>query len=146
MSVAPPIDSTAPKRTRPEIVSLSIFPSAWTPTTAPTAKPSLPAVDSSTTISPAPGQAPSTRVSVLNRSFVGSTLKPRLGAPPYTTALPSSPISWVDSLPTPPIASSTSGSASTSSSSDSSNVGASAPLPPLRSNAVWPVIVASVSR
>ena len=104
----------------------------------------MPAVDLSTTTSPSFGQFPSTRVRLLNEGCVGSTLKPRLGAPPNVIALPSAPISWA-SPPTPPTAWATSGTAFTSASTDSENGGATLPLSP-RSNAVLPVTVASVPR
>ena len=69
---------------------------------------SLSAVDSSTTTSPGPGQEPSTSVSGLKRDVPEAMLKPRLGAPPYTIALPSLPINcaWPSTLPS---AASTSG-------------------------------------
>ena len=67
--------------------------------------------------------APPTSVSELNSGCVGSTLKPRFGAPPKTIALPFLPIRCA-SPPTPPIAASTSGSAFDLASSDSANGGA----------------------
>ena len=80
---------------------------------------------------------------MLNSGLVGSTLKPRFGAPPKTIALPFLPISCA-SPATPPIAAATSGSAATSGCSDSSNGGAVVPEPSERSKADFPVIVASV--
>ena len=47
---------------------------------------------------PCPGQAPFTRVSELNCGCVGSTLKPRFGAPPKTIAFPFSPMRCALSL------------------------------------------------
>ncbi len=81
-SVAPPIVETDPNRTRPEIRSRCAGPSAWTPIDSPSRKSSLSAVDSSTTSSPAFGQAPSTSVSGLKGESPALTLKPRFGAPP----------------------------------------------------------------
>ena len=68
------------------------------------------------------GQLPSTSESELNRGWVGSTEKPRCGAPPKLITLPLSPIRFAVSA-TPPIAAWTSGSAFTFGSSDSSNGG-----------------------
>ena len=89
-SVAPPIESTEPNLTSPEIRSVSTGPSTWTPIESPTSRSFLLAVDLSTTTSSAFGQAPSTsvrRVELAARD--GSTEKPRFGAPPKTIALPS---------------------------------------------------------
>jgi hypothetical protein len=102
----------------------------------------------STTTWLGPGHRPLTRSSELNCGLDGSTLKPRLGAPPNPTALPLT-ISW--GLPdTPPIASRTSGSARTRVSTDCGNDGAPfgpplwlEPLDPV-STALRPVTVASV--
>ena len=80
--------------TIPEIRSRSTGPSAWTPTTSPRAKCFFEAVDLSiTTWSPC-GQLPLTSVSGLKRESPLAMLKPRLGAPPKTIALPFLPISW----------------------------------------------------
>ena len=142
--VAPPIEETVPNLTKPEMRSCSVGPSAWTPIFWPICRSFLPAVDSSITTSPSAGQRPSTSARLLSDGCVGSTLKPRFGAPPKTIAFPSEPISCA-SPPTPPTAAPVSGSAFTSASSDSSNGGATVPLSPT-SNAVLPVIVASVPR
>ena len=142
-SVAPPIVSTEPNLTSPEILNCSTGPSACTPIVSPTARSFFDAVETSMTTSSAPGHAPSSRVSVLKSGWSGSTLKPRLGAPPKTIALPFLPISCA-SAATPPIAAATPGSASTFGCSDSSNGGAVVPEPSERSNADLPVIVASV--
>jgi hypothetical protein len=85
----------------------SIGPSAWTPISSPTSSPFFDAVETSITTSSSPGQLPLSSCSVLNSGLDGSTLKPRFGAPPKTIALPSSSISWVDWLATPPIAEAT---------------------------------------
>ena len=117
---------TEPKRTKPESRSIWAGPSAWTPILWPSRMFSLSAVDSSTTTSPGPGQEPSTSVSGLKRDVPEAMLKPRLGAPPYTIALPSLPIScaWPSTLPS---AASTSGSLRTVLRSDSFSVGAEEP-------------------
>ena len=81
-SVAPPSEEAEPKWMIPEIRSRSTGPTAWTPTSWPTAKCSLSAVDSSTTTSPEPGQLPETSVSGLNWESPFAMLKPRFGAPP----------------------------------------------------------------
>ena len=120
--VAPPIVSTAPNLTRPEMRNVSTAPSACTPISWPAARSFFDAVAVSTTTSPSFGHAPLTSVSELNSGCVGSTLKPRFGAPPKTIALPFSPISWA-SPPTPPSAALTPGSASTSASTDSEKGG-----------------------
>ena len=142
-SVAPPMVETAPNLTRPETRNRSTGPCACTPICWPILMSFLPAVDSSTTTSSVLGQRPPTRVRELNLGCVGSTLKPRFGAPPKTIAFPFVPISCA-SPPTPPIAAFTSGNAFTFASSDSSNGGAVV-VPLLeRSNADLPVITASV--
>ncbi len=82
----------------------------------------LPAVERSTTTSPAFGQLPLTSVSELNRGCEASIEKPRLGAPPKVITLPFDPISCA-SPPTPPTAASTAGSRLTFASSDSSKDG-----------------------
>ena len=64
-----------------------------------------------------------TSVSAFNDGCVGSTLKPRFGAPPKAIALPSLPIRWASPL-TPPTARATSGRAFTLGSNDSSKGGA----------------------
>ena len=102
------------------------------------------AVDLSTTTSFGPGHLPCTSVRLLNCGLVGSTEKPRFGAPPKAIALPSL-TSCALSLETPPIASETSGSARTWASSDWSNGASVDPLSPV-SNADFGVIVASVFR
>ena len=56
-----------------------------------------------------PGQVPSMSVRLLSSGCVGSTLKPRFGAPPKATTLPLT-MRWAVP-PTPPTASATSGSA-----------------------------------
>ena len=80
--VAPPIDPTEPKVMIPEIRRRSSGPAAWTPTSSPTSKSSLPAVSASTTTSFGPGQLPSTRLSGLNCESPFAIEKPRFGAPP----------------------------------------------------------------
>ena len=80
--VAPPSEEAEPNVMIPEMRSRSAGPAAWTPTSSPTAKSSLSAVDSSTTTSPGPGQAPSTSVSGLNCESPSAIEKPRFGAPP----------------------------------------------------------------
>ena len=110
-------------------------------------RPFLLAVLVSTTTPVGPGQVPLTSFSELNWGLAGSTLKPRLGAPPEVIALP-----FLTScrLPeTSPIASLTSGSAWTRVSRDCENGGTGAPLLPapplaLESMALRPVTVASV--
>ena len=92
-SVAPPMVETAPNLTRPETRSRSTGPCACTPICWPILMSFFPAVDSSTTTSPDFGHRPPTRVRELNSGCVGSTLKPRFGAPPKTIALPFLPIS-----------------------------------------------------
>ncbi len=89
-----------------------------------------------------PGHAPSTSVSGLNGESGFPIEKPRFGAPPKTTALPSSPMNWVVSESTLPSACATAGSASTFGSSDSLKVGSVTPLPSLRSKADLPVMTA----
>jgi hypothetical protein len=76
------MELTEPNFTIPEIFICSTGPSAWTPIVWPTVRSSLSAVDLSTTTSSGPGQAPSTRLRLLNCGFEGSTEKPRFGAPP----------------------------------------------------------------
>ena len=142
--MAPPIELTEPNFTIPEIRSCSTGPSTWTPMSLPTFRSFLSAVDWSTTTSSFPGQPPSTSVSVLNCGFVGSTEKPRFGAPPKAIALPFL-MSCAFSLETPPIAFWTSGSSCTFASSDSSKEASVDPLS-LVSNADFAVIVASVLR
>ena len=109
---------------------------------SPTLKSSFFAVASSITISFGPGQPPSTSLSGLKGESPLAMLKPMLGALP-TIALPSLSIRTVDSLSTPPSACATSGSVRTRSSRLSSSVGASLPLPSVRSNADRPVTTAS---
>lgn len=142
-SVAPPIDDTAPNSTSPEIFICTAAPRAWTPIVSPVANPfSLAVFVSITTWSPL-GQAPETRVSELNCGSVGSTLKPRFGAPPKTIDLPSLPISCASPLTEPPAAP-TSGSARTFVSRPASNGGAVTVPSWDASNAFLPVIAASV--
>ena len=111
----------------------------------PTAKCFLSAVPRSMTTSPGCGQAPDTKVSVLKSGFVGSTLKPRLGAPPKVIALPSWPIRWASPW-TWPTAERTSGRAVIRLSTDSSNEGAAfVPFPwSPAENAGLPVTATSV--
>ena len=103
-SVAPPRLEAPPKCTSPEIRNGSTGPSAWMPIDWPTLKSFFEAVDWSITTWPACGHAPSTSVSEFIAGCVGSTLKPRFGAPPMTIALPFLPIRWA-SPATPPTAS-----------------------------------------
>ncbi len=140
--VAPPIERSELKRTMPATRSRSTGPSAWTPIVSPILKSSSSAVPSSMTTSFGPGQSPSTSASGLNGDSPRAIEKPRFGAPPLTTALPSRPISVVDSLSTPPSASATPSTPRTSSSTLSSKGGAVAPLPSERSNAALPVMTA----
>ncbi len=145
-SVAPPIVARSPVNlTMPEMWKIRTGPSDWIPIVSPTPKSFLSAVASSITTPPWPGHSPCTSSSELNRGCEGSTLKPMLGAPPKTIALPFLPIRCASPW-TPPSAASTSGSSFTFGSSDSSNEGSW--LPPLspRSNADLPVIAASVPR
>jgi len=90
----------------------------------------------------APGQAPSTRASGLKGDSPCAIAKPRFGAPPLTTALPSRPISVVESLSTLPSASATPSTPRTVARTLSGNAGAVAPLPSERSNAAFPVTTA----
>ena len=141
--VAPPRLAAPPNLTRPETRMRIDGPLACTAITSPTFRSFLCAVDPSTTTSSVFGQLPSDRVSELRSGLFGSTLNPRFGAPPKTITLPFLPIRCA-SPPTPPTAWSTSGSFRTSPRSDSSKGGATV-LPLFeRSNADWPVIVASV--
>ena len=126
----------------PETLSLSTGPSAWTPTTSPILKSSSFAVPLSITTSFGPGQSPSTRASGLNGDSPCAIAKPRLGAPPLTTALPSRPISVVESLSTLPSAAATPSTPRTVVRTLSGNAGAVAPLPSERSNAALPVTTA----
>ena len=106
------------------------------------------AVPVSTTSSFGPGQLPFDSFSDENCGYFGSTLKPRLGAPPNAIALPF--FTRCGSPATPPIAAFTSGSARTRASSDWSNEGVVVSPPPTSfapvSSALRPVIVASVPR
>ena len=146
-SVAPPIGRTEPNLTSPEIRSCSTGPSAWTPIRLPDCEVLL--VRGRRRRSrprSAFGQAPlDERQRVELAACVGSTLKPRFGAPPKTIALPSLPISCA-SPPTPPIAACDVGQRrAPPASSDSSKGGAlRAGSVASRSNADFPVIVASV--
>ena len=79
----------------------------------------------------------------MNRLSFGSTLKPRLGAPPDPIAFPSCPTSFVASSVTEPAAAATSGSSWTFRSSVSGKLGACTPLPFRFSNAVLPVMMTS---
>ena len=109
--------------------------------------PALPQFNSLSLVSgswPAAGHAPDTRLSELNCGCAGSTLKPMFGAPPNTMTLPSLPISCASPLTAPPAAP-TSGSSRTLSSSPAWNAGAVTTVPSsAASNAVFPVIAASV--
>ena len=148
--VAPPSELELPNRTKPEIRIVTTGPMAWTPIRCPARRLFLAAVLTSTTTSSGPGQWPLTSSSELNCGRLGSTLNPRLGAPPKAMALPFL-ISW--GLPaTPPRASRTSGRLRTFASSDSGNDGVEAELAPIPpppapvSIALRPVTVASVPR
>ena len=66
----------------------SVGPFACTPIVCPTCRSFLCAVAWSITTWFGPGQFPSTSVSELSSGRVGSTLKPRFGAPPKATTLP----------------------------------------------------------
>ena len=104
------------------------------------------AVVVSMTTAAGPGQLPLTSLSELNCGLAGSTLNPRLGAPPEVIALP---LLTSCRLPdTSPIASLTPGRDWTRASSDWENGGTSplAPAPPLAlvSITLRPVTVASV--
>ncbi len=142
-SVAPPRLAAPPKWTMPEIFIRSVGPFACTPIGCPTLRSFLCTVASSITTWFARGQFPSTSVSVLSSGRVGSTLKPRFGAPPKWTTLPLS--TRCAFPPTPPTASATSGRLRIRGSSDSSKGGAVVPLS-LRLKADLPVTVASVPR
>ena len=133
---------TEPNLTNPEMRNCSTGPSACTPIVSPTLKSFLLAVARSITTSSWRGQAPSTSVSELNCGREGSTLKPMLGAPPKTIALPFLPIRCA-SPSTPPSASLTFESDRIFGSSDSSKDGAVVPLSE-RSKADLPVMTASV--
>ena len=142
--VAPPMSSPlVPNLTRPETVNGCALPCASTWIRSPTLMSFLPAVDWSMTTWFAPGHAPSTSESELNRAWVGSTEKPRCGAPPKLITLPFEPIRFAVSA-TPPIAAWTSGRAFTLGRSDSSNGGRS--VVASRLTADLPVIEASVPR
>ena len=127
--VAPPMESTPPKRARPVTVKVRIGPSDVTPTRSPTAKPWPLAVPTSMTIWSGPAaQEPSVRVSGLKRGWDGSTPKPKLGLSPVMT-FPSLPISFA-LFPVPekstrlPVAAATPGSARTLGRSCAGTVGA----------------------
>ena len=126
--MAPPIVSPELNWTMPEIRMCATGPSACTPTVSPTAKSSLAAVSLSTTTSFGPGHFPSMSVSGLKTESPLAIEKPRFGAPPKTTAFPSSPMNWVTSESTLPSAWATSGRARTFGSSDSSSAGAVTPV------------------
>ena len=79
----------------------------------------------------------------MNVESPSAIAKPRFGAPPKTIALPSFPISDVESLSTLPSACPTPSSPRTSPRSDSGSVGSVTPLPSLRSNADLPVTTTS---
>ena len=93
-----------------------------------------------------PGQLPLTSLSELNWGSAGSTLKPRLGAPPEVMALPCTTSCRLPD--TSPMASLTPGRDWTRGSSDCENGGTSplAPAPPLALESITlrPVTVASV--
>ena len=145
-SVAPPSEDAEPNFTSPEIFSWTTGPTPCTPMSSPALRFFLLAVVVSMTTPPGPGQLPLTSRSELNWGLAGSTLKPRLGAPPEPIVLP-----FLTScrLPdTSPMASLTPGSPWTRPSSDWLNGGTSplAPAPPvaLLSMTLRPVTVASV--
>ena len=75
----------------------------------------------------APATSPSMSVSGLKTESPFAIEKPRFGAPPKTTAFPSSPMNCVASESTLPSACATSGSSRTCGSSDSSRVGCGHP-------------------
>ena len=141
-SVAPPMVETEPNLTMPATRRCRTGPSASTPIVWPTAKCSLCATDLSITTSSPCGHRPLISVSGLNGESPLAMLKPRFGAPPYTTALPSLPISCAVPL-TAPSATSTPGRARTFASRDSSKVGACAPLSEFTSKADLPLMTAS---
>ena len=103
-SVAPPIERLEPNSTIPEIRSRSTGPSTCTPISSPIAKPSFLATPESITTSFGPGHEPWTRRRGLNGESPSGIANPRFGAPPYTIALLSLPISDVESLSTLPSA------------------------------------------
>jgi hypothetical protein len=140
--VAPPIVRPELNWTMPETRTRSTGPSACTPMVSPTSKSSSAAVSLSIATSFGPGQSPSISVSGLKTESPFAMEKPRFGAPPETTAFPSSPMSCVASESTLPSASATPGSPRTSSSSDSSNDGAATPCCSVKSNADFPEMTA----
>ena len=107
--VAPPIERLEPNSTIPEMRSRSTGPSTCTPISSPIAKSSLSATPESITTSSGPGHAPPTSRSGLNGESPSAIAKPRFGAPPYTIALLSLPMSDVESLSTLPSACATPG-------------------------------------
>ena len=121
-----------------------VGPLACTPIVCPTCRSFLCAVASSITTWFAPGHFPLTSLSVLSSGRVGSTLKPRFGAPPKATTLPLT--MRCARPPTPPTASATSGRRRIFGSSDSPKGGAVVLLLLLRLKADLPVTVASVPR
>ncbi len=123
--------------------SVSTGPSTWTPISSPIAKSFFFATPESITTWSGPGHFPSTSRSGLNGESPSAIEKPRFGAPPKTIALPSLPISEVESLSTLPSAVPTPSSPRTSPRSDSGSVGSLTPLPSERSNAALPVTTTS---
>ena len=79
--VAPPMDETAPKLTSPEMRNCRTGPRDCTPICWPTAKSFLSAVPWSTTTSPGFGQAPDTRVRVLNSGLRRVDAEAEVGRP-----------------------------------------------------------------
>ena len=141
-SVAPPMSSPLePNRTRPATLNGVAAPCASILIWSPTSMCFLRAVERSMTTSPFDGHSPSTSVSELNLAWLGSTEKPRWGAPPKLITFPFCPIRLA--IPaTPPIAACTWGSCFTFGSSDSSKGGRSCVASTLTAD--FPVIDASV--
>ena len=109
--VAPPIEETEANFATPLIRNGRSGPSAATPIVSPTANCLSSAVFLSIATWPDPeGQRPLTSFSGLKRVSVGSTLNPRLGAPPVEIVFPFRPISRVCSSATLPTAASMLGS------------------------------------
>ena len=93
--VAPPSDSTSPYFATPTTVNACTGPFAATPILSPIRKCSLRAVSGSITTSPGPAaQRPDSSVSGLKRGCEVSTPIPKVGAPAWSIAFPSLPISF----------------------------------------------------